>query len=107
TGNTVIAPSGLVAVESSATLDTSSFTWDKNHYYRTGDLWSAFEVAQGDKRKGYEFTEWREATGFDATSTFERKPSGVRVFVRPNRYEPGRAHVVVYNWDRADTVEID
>jgi hypothetical protein len=106
-GNTVIAPSGLVAIESSAALDTSSFVWDKNNYFRTGNLWSAFEVAQGDKRKGYEFNQWRETMGFDASSTFEQKPSAVRVFVRPNRYEPGRAHIAVYNWCRADAVEVD
>jgi hypothetical protein len=35
------------------------------------------------------------------------KPTGRQVFVVPNRYEPGRAHVVVYNWDRAPEVEAD
>jgi hypothetical protein len=27
--------------------------------------------------------------------------------VRPNRYEPGRAHVAVFNWDKKDRVEIE
>ena len=35
------------------------------------------------------------------------KPTGRQVFVVPNRYEPGRANVVVYNWDRAAEVEAD
>ncbi|HXH24747.1 MAG TPA: right-handed parallel beta-helix repeat-containing protein [Vicinamibacterales bacterium] len=34
-------------------------------------------------------------------------PSGVVVQVRPNRYEAGRAHVIVYNWDRRPVVDID
>jgi len=34
-------------------------------------------------------------------------PSGTQVFVRPNREQPGRAHVVVYNWDGVDSVEVD
>jgi hypothetical protein len=34
-------------------------------------------------------------------------PSDTRVIVRPNRYEPGRAHVIVYNWDRWRTVTVD
>lgn len=34
-------------------------------------------------------------------------PSGTRVFIRPNAYEPGRAHIIVYNWDDADTVTVD
>ena len=107
TGNTVIAPSGLASLETSVALDTSSYRWNKNHYFRTADAWSAFEVASGDKRKGMEFDDWRQATGFDAASTFARKPTGIRVFVRPNRYEPGRAHLAVFNWNNAETIEVD
>jgi hypothetical protein len=32
--------------------------------------------------------------------------SGVNVFVRPNKYEPGRANIIVYNWARKDVVEV-
>jgi len=35
------------------------------------------------------------------------RPNGVRVFVRPNRYEPGRAHVTIFNWDLHDAVAVD
>ena len=35
------------------------------------------------------------------------RPSGLKVFVRPNRYEPGRANLIVYNWDRKPEVEVD
>jgi hypothetical protein len=34
-------------------------------------------------------------------------PSGPVVFVRPNRYETGRAFIVVYNFPRRDTVRVD
>jgi hypothetical protein len=34
-------------------------------------------------------------------------PKGVKTFVRKNRYEPGRANIVVFNWDHADSVTID
>jgi hypothetical protein len=34
-------------------------------------------------------------------------PPEVRVFIRPNQYEPGRAHVAVYNWTRSDSVELE
>ena len=27
--------------------------------------------------------------------------------VRPNRYQPGRAHVIVYNWDLQPQVSVD
>jgi hypothetical protein len=34
-------------------------------------------------------------------------PTGVQVFVRPNRYDAGRAHIVVFNWDQDDQVPAD
>jgi hypothetical protein len=35
------------------------------------------------------------------------RPTGIKVFVRPNTYEAGRANIVVYNWDLAATVSVD
>ena len=35
------------------------------------------------------------------------RPTGKKIFIRPNLYEAGRAHVVVYNWDLDDTVNVD
>jgi len=34
-------------------------------------------------------------------------PTGVKVFVRPNPFQKGRAHLVVYNWDDADSASVD
>ena len=34
-------------------------------------------------------------------------PSAPTVIVRPNQYEEGRAHVAVFNWQEADTVDVD
>jgi len=35
------------------------------------------------------------------------RPVGAKVVVRPNAYEPGRGHVIVYNWDKKPQVEAD
>ena len=35
------------------------------------------------------------------------RPTLPQVFLRPSRYEPGRATVVVYNWGRAAAVPAD
>jgi parallel beta-helix repeat protein len=37
----------------------------------------------------------------------KERPTGTFVAVRPNRYEKGRGHVVVLNWDRRPWVEAD
>jgi hypothetical protein len=34
-------------------------------------------------------------------------PQETKVFVRPNRYEPGRAHIVIYNWGKLSQVAVD
>ena len=49
-----------------------------------------------------------EGLDLAASNTVLRgRPAGVQVFVRPNRYEPGRANAVVYNWDQTPEVQLD
>ncbi len=35
------------------------------------------------------------------------RTTGVKTFVRPNVYEPGRGHIAVYNWNDLNTVMVD
>ena len=35
------------------------------------------------------------------------KPTGTFAYVRPNAYEPGRANITVFNWDKKATVSVD
>src|SRR5207237_8578304 len=37
----------------------------------------------------------------------ERGTTETKTVVRPNPYEPGRAHIVVFNWGRRSSVTID
>jgi hypothetical protein len=50
------------------------------------------------------------ATSFYPNNTYYsngNKPSGVKVFVRPNQYETGRANITIFNWDHVSTVNVD
>jgi len=47
-----------------------------------------------------------KASEFPSNTYFAARPTGQRVFVRPNQYEPGRANITVYNWDRAATASV-
>ncbi|HVH69062.1 MAG TPA: hypothetical protein VM716_14430 [Gemmatimonadales bacterium] len=47
---------------------------------------------------------WRRAT---VTGTTVQPGDTTTVFVRPNAYEPGRAHIVVFNWNRRAAVAVD
>ncbi len=53
-----------------------------------------------------------EGTNFDPTQFPDNvyltaRPTGAQIFIRPNQYEQGRAHIVVYNWDLVSTVNVD
>ncbi len=37
----------------------------------------------------------------------DRPTTGTKVFVRPNRYEAGRANITIYNWGKSDTVDVN
>ena len=50
----------------------------------------------------------RVLTGFaDAGTYADTAPDGVKIVVRPSRYEPGRANIIVYNWAQQSTVSVD
>ena len=46
-------------------------------------------------------------SSFPSNTYFSARPPVNRVFVRPNQYEPGRAHVIVYNWNLLPSVSVD
>jgi tRNA A-37 threonylcarbamoyl transferase component Bud32 len=98
TGNTVRQPKlgSLVALNSAGAV-----TWDRNTYYPTfRGTWHG--------GPGLSWDQWKRQTRFDSNSRLvETAPSGVHVVVRPNKFEPGRAHVGVFAWDRRDAVDLD
>jgi len=76
--------------------------WDRNHYFGGGS--APFRIAG----RFYPFEQWQAVAGFDGRSTYSPHwPTGSQVFVRPNLYEPGRAHVAVYNWEMNSSVAVD
>ena len=38
---------------------------------------------------------------------YSSRPTGSKILIRPNQYEPGRATITVYNWDLLDSVSVD
>ena len=82
--------------------------WNENDYYVTDGRWGESSVVESSKSRGLSFTEWQKTTGLDAKSTFTKgAPSKLRVIVRPNAHEPGRAHVAVLNPEKLPEVEVD
>jgi len=47
------------------------------------------------------------SSSFPNNTFLPSRPTGVKVFVRPNAYEAGRANITVYNWANQSTVSVD
>jgi hypothetical protein len=106
-GNTVVAPSSLVRLALPKDGDVRKYEWNRNVYRRTAAKWEAFALDRQGGGRALDFKQWQKE-GLDVDSRYAQgSPKGVKVIVRPNRYERGRAHVIVYNWDRRDRVKVD
>ena len=102
TGNEVWAPGPILNVGKPADIKAADWQVGNNTYHAGAD-----EAKFNEKT----FAEYQRETGLDANSTLvptkNGRPAGTRVFVRPNKYERGRANVSIFNWDGKDAVEVD
>jgi hypothetical protein len=100
-GNVAYSEGGLVFVLNHLSeQDRSKYHLDGNTYYGS-DLMRL-------NGKNSRWSQWQQITGLDTNSTHHPgRPKGSWVFVRPNKYEHGRANVIIYNWDLRDQVAVD
>ena len=102
TGNTIVGW-GLAGSMVDQRGGTSGYQWSNNRFFGTS---SVYEWAW--KAVAYTFGTWRHSTGFGGTDAYTSgRPASTVVFVRPNKYERGRANVIVYNWGKASSVSAD
>ncbi|MGA2715070.1 MAG: hypothetical protein ABSG41_18375 [Bryobacteraceae bacterium] len=77
TGNTVVGPVTFSNVTTN--------TWSGNTYYNSAP-----------------------PSGLDPNSPiYNNNPTGVQTIVQPNKYEPGRANIIVMNWAQNPTVSVN
>ena len=82
----------------------AGYTWSENKYYRSAAA-TAWRPQSGTAMR---LADWKNATGLGASdSSIGDVPTQTKVFVRPNKYEPGRAMIVVYNWGQNADVQVD
>jgi len=106
--NTIYTPMTSVNLQMRAGDTTAGYVWNNNVYVRGRDRGLSFTYRTSS---GIGFSSWRSMTGLDAESQMIQLPSlrpvGVKVFLRPNRYEPGWGHIIVFNWELGDRVSVD
>jgi hypothetical protein len=82
---------------------TSGVLFADNDSYRdpASDAWWLAGAA-------HSWASWRLATGLGASDRVSSgSPTADLVQVRASSYEPGRAHIVVYNWSRSGSASVD
>ena len=79
------------------------YQWNGNTYFRdsTAPAWQHNGTT-------YDLAGWRAASALGTSDADSGSlPTTTRVFVRPNKYEAGRANVIVYNWAHLGSVSVD
>lgn len=112
TRNVFTGAQNLVEVRTRDSGRVEAYGWDANVYApdrRREALNSTMPlvVVEADSGRGFEFSDWRRVMGHDSAGRSLDAPAGVRIVVRPNRYERGRANIAVYNWAHRRTVPVD
>lgn len=87
----------------------AGYTWDNNQYFGLNVFFrGAYDGSSETGGSNLPFAQWQANTNFDAHSTFSSNaPSGTWIYVRPNKYEPKRANITIYNWDLASSVSVN
>jgi hypothetical protein len=97
--NTIVGPSIMVAQHDGASASRQAWSGDMHYRDPAAAAWqfggSSLTFANWESRSG---------AGDQASAAM---PSAPKVFVRPNRYEAGRATIVIYNWTQPSSVAVD
>ena len=80
------------------------YSWSGNKYYRSATA-AAWRPQSGTQLT---LAAWKSATGLGSSDeVVAAAPTATKVFVRANKYEQGRALVVVYNWGHDGSISAD
>jgi hypothetical protein len=86
------------------------FRVDENEYYRgPKKQGSDFNLRLNGQSRNLKFPAW-QGLGFDLHSAYfdaVERPAENKVILRINEYDPRRAHLVVFNWQKLEEVNID
>lgn len=106
--NTIVAQSSAVILEGEGKLQTGGHQWSENDFFITDGRWGDFAIVENGKSRGLTWDEWRQQSGLATKSTFTKgAPKKVRIIIRPNAYEPGRANIAVLNPAGHAEVDLD
>lgn len=99
------AQAALISANFSTNVNDSHVI-NNNTYMGGGTLLSPFRLQNGIGV--VPFSKWQDLTGWDKASAYSSSyPTTNFWALRANKYERGRAHIAVFNWERADNIIVD
>ncbi len=99
-------PSQALSLSVDGATGLPNFAWNNNLYWFPSA--TPFSLTIAGSTQSYGLAGWQTVTGFDGLGTLNQGThTGTKVVVRPNQYEPGRANVIIYNYDNLATVPVD
>ena len=91
---------------SAYSVDQNQYCGGNNRYWQTTLDPTGSPVILGGSDGSV--ASFKSQTGWDQNSTFGTRPTqGVNVMVRPNKYEAGRANIVIFNWQPLTSVPVN
>ncbi|MCC7298792.1 MAG: T9SS type A sorting domain-containing protein [Bacteroidia bacterium] len=102
--NSYYLSNGSIGLALPLGTNPSAYYWNNNTYYLGADtLQFAYQYQLPNT-----FNKWKNTTGFDNNSNaIHDAPKGLQVFILPNKYEAGRAHCIVYNWNNTQEIVVN
>ncbi len=106
-GNTICYSDESFELKLPAKVNPAAYLWDYNSYLCGKAGGPSFIVDSS----AFNFSRWQQLTGLDKHSQSfagtEPRPNSTQTFIRPNRYEDGRANIIIYNWSQHEQVAVD
>jgi len=106
-GNTIYTEGTSGVLQMPSGVNPSVYQWDNNVYISGRPEGPVFTFS---RNTGLNRRIWQQI-GLDNDSKVIQnallRPAGVKVFVRPNTYEPGGGNIIVFNWDLKKFVSVD
>ena len=101
--NTISSQGNNVEVETTEGQSGAGYEFDSNIYMPAAKNSATFIF--NDKRSNID--DWRVRFRSDATAKTSPESRRQQIFIRPNKYEEGRANIIIYNWNRDASVAVD
>lgn len=80
----------------------------RNNYFACGSFFNnPVNMTLSGNTFGYGTTNLDRSPYPSNTYLDGARPTGTKVFVRPNAYEPGRANITVFNWSLSGSVDVN